>query len=279
MANLAINDKNRLNDVKDLIYNLDCKKNKQKFGKNLPDTIIIHYTAGGNGQASAKYLCKDSVKASAHLVISRDGKIYQLVPFNIIAWHAGVSSYNGRTGFNKYAIGIEIDNAGVLEKRGDKFFSWFGKEYNKNQVIKAKHRNEKTERYWHTYTQEQIETVEQICSLLIEKYNIKTILGHEEISPGRKQDPGPAFPLDKLREKLLSDRIIDSPQILKKEINGKVIASALNIRENPNINAEKTAKPLQKGTSVKILEKYGDWYKIETEITGWVSAKYIEQQK
>ncbi len=279
MTNLAINDNNRLNDVKDLIFNLDCKKNKQKFTKNLPDTIIIHYTAGGNGEASAKYLCNDKIKASAHLVVARNGKIYQLVPFNIVAWHAGVSSFNGRKGFNKYSIGIEIDNAGILEKRGNKFFSWFGKEYPSTQVIKAKHRNETTEKYWHTYTQEQIETVEQICLLLIEKYNIKTILGHEEISPGRKQDPGPAFPLDKLRDKLLNGRDVNISQDFKTSLQGKVTASALNIRENPDVKAEKIAKPLKHGTFVKILEQNGNWYKIQTEIEGWVNSKYIETKK
>lgn len=174
-----------------------------KFKKGQPDTIIIHYTAGRDAASSIKTLITPYSKASAHLVIGRDGKITQLVPFDTISWHAGKSSYEGREGYNSYSIGIEIDNAGVLTEVEGGYKSWFGKIYPKEQVLKATHRNETKPRFWHTYTEEQIKATEEICKTLIKTYNIKHILGHEEISVGRKSDPGPAFPLDELRNSLL----------------------------------------------------------------------------
>ena len=74
--------------------------------------IILHYTAGVSAQSSPRYLARPDVKASAHLVIGRLGKIIQLVSFDVEAWHAGQSSYAGRTCLNRFSIGIELDNLG-----------------------------------------------------------------------------------------------------------------------------------------------------------------------
>ena len=180
------------------------------FEPGLPDTIIIHYTAGRDALSSVKTLTDNAVKASAHLVIGRDGKVYQLAPFNWITWHAGVSAWHGRKNLNRYSIGIELDNAGALKKQGNEFLSWFGRSYPKEEVFVAdlsdhsdySHRVMNS-RYWHRYTEEQIYVTEQICSALIKTYPIKEILGHEEISPGRKIDPGPAFPIRMIRNHLL----------------------------------------------------------------------------
>ncbi|MDE5422438.1 N-acetylmuramoyl-L-alanine amidase [Ancylomarina sp. DW003] len=257
------------------VTHLSCPKNSCLFDRGQPDTIIIHYTAGRDGERSAKYLAGDNVKASAHIVLDRSGHIHQLVPFNTIAWHAGRSSYAGRSGFNQYAIGIEIDNAGILEPTGDKFKSWFGRAYSKEEVVKAKHRNENTERYWHTYTEQQIDLVVQICEQLMESYpTINTILGHEEISPGRKQDPGPAFPLDKLRSLLLDSREEDMPSVSEKT-EAYVDVPMLNIREMPSVQSELVYAPLEKGTKLMIQSKHKNWYKVSAQIEGWVLGEYL----
>ena len=256
------------------ITQLTCTKNKTLFEAGQPDTIIIHYTAGRDAESSAQYLCREDVKASAHLVVGRKGEIFQLMPFNAIAWHAGKSSYNGRIGFNRFSIGIEIDNAGILEKNGDGYLAWFGKRYTENEVIRAVHRNESQEKYWHTYTENQINMVETLCQSLMNKYNtIRHILGHEEISKGRKQDPGPAFPLDKIRNRLLQDR--DSESAVYENMNGEVDVQRLNIRSLPDVNSDPVNSPLEKGTKVKILQKHRGWYQVKTEIEGWVSSEYI----
>ncbi len=249
-----------------------AKKNKKKFSSQMPDSIIIHYTAGRSAESSAKFLAGD-VEASAHLVIGRDGEIFQLVPFDTKSWHAGESSYNGRRYYNNYSIGIELDNAGVLKKTGDKFISWFGKSYPNSEVIEDNHRNEDVPRFWHTYTPIQIEICEEICKLLIQQIDIKEILGHEEISKGRKQDPGPAFPLDKLRNDLLhQDRKTESSALPER---GIVTASKLNIREGAGPAFDKVAKPILKGREVGILEEKDGWYKISTQVEGWVSKDFV----
>jgi N-acetylmuramoyl-L-alanine amidase len=245
------------------------------FAPGKLDTIIIHYTAGSSAESSVKSLMDVNSKASAHLVIGRDGSITQLVPFDTIAWHAGPSQYGTRIGFNQYSIGIEIDNAGVLEKRGGKYYSWFNREYPEADVVQGIHRNQSIPRYWHAFKEEQINIVFDICQLLLRHYPIKFILGHEEISPGRKVDPGPAFPLDKLRERLLGGERDANTKENIKDSSGIVTIDLLNIRAEPSIESDKVAQPLPKGQKVKILAEKNGWVKVSTEVTGWVSGKYV----
>ncbi len=245
-------------------------------GEINPDTIIMHYTAGANASSSIRTLCDPEAKASAHVVIGRDGSITQLVPFNIKAWHAGRSSHGNRRGMNNYSIGIEMDNAGMLEKSGENFVSWFGRKYDASEVKKAQHRNEAFERYWHLFTEEQIDAAFELCKTLIAEYNIQYILGHEEVSPGRKTDPGPAFPLDKMREQLLEqDRNSDEAE--EQITTGTVAVDKLNFRDAPGTAGEKISKPLLKGTKVKIVGKEGDWFRVKVEQEGWVMGRYIDK--
>ncbi len=255
--------------------NVKFEKTPNHGGTFTPDSIVIHYTAGPSLKSAVRTLTSPRVSASAHLVIDRDGSIVQLAPFNIVTWHAGRSSYAGRKGYNNYSIGIEIVNEGVLKKSGSVFRSWSGKKYSEHEVVKAIHRNQTTEKYWHTYSEEQIETVLNICELLLANYDIKYILGHEEIAPKRKTDPGPAFPLDKFRERLLGttrdeEGIPDLPD------TGRIIANTLNIRSKPNTKASKVAKPLQKGKKVVILDEHNGWYKVSVSVVGWVFGKYVD---
>ncbi|RKD91555.1 N-acetylmuramoyl-L-alanine amidase [Mangrovibacterium diazotrophicum] len=263
--------------VGDTVSPMACPKNHDKFITGMPDTIIIHFTAGRDALSSAQYLCRDDIKASAHIVIGRQGEIYQLVDFDTVAWHAGESQYAGRSWYNRYSIGIELDNAGRMEKVGTEFQAWFGQKYQANDVLQAVHRNEKMPSWWHVYTPEQIEACRKVCELLIKSpaYNIGSILGHEEISPGRKTDPGPAFPLDKFRSMLLSQNRSDDQPLL--DLDGIVVnADLLNIRESPSVEAKKVAQPLLTGAKLKVLEEKNGWYRVETKITGWVSKGFVK---
>ena len=247
------------------------------FDSGLPDTIIIHYTAGSSAESSIKTLCDKRTKASAHLVVGRDGSVTQLLPFNKIAWHAGKSAYGGRTGYNKYSIGIEIDNAGKLTKSGGQYIAWFGRVYPEEEVVEAVHRNESEPHYWHRYTEEQIERVNDICADLIEAYGISSILGHEEISPKRKVDPGPGFPLDKLRDRVLYRERSDDgmEESVISENLGIVTASKLNIRSSPMLSASTVAAPLTQGTMVDIKKESSGWYEVQVHTSGWVKKEYI----
>lgn len=257
----------------------DSPNHSGKFAGGRPDSVIIHYTAGSSAESSVRTLCKPNGNASAHLVVGRDGSVTQLVPFDTIAWHAGRSSYKGRDGFNKYSIGIEIDNAGRLTRSGNSYAAWFGRKYDVDDVVEAVHRNESETSFWHAYSEEQIQAVSEICEALIETYPIEMILGHEEIAPKRKSDPGPAFPLDKMREHLLmADRSQEEAEEAVVELgkSGMVTASRLNIRSSASRHAEMVAPPLEKGTLVEILGESDGWYEVETRTRGWVKQDFVK---
>src|SRR5215212_7915344 len=73
-----------------------------------PLYLIMHYTAGPTLDGAVSWLAQSEAQASAHLVIGRDGKVVQMVPFNKRAWHAGKSSWGNLDGMNQYSLGIEL---------------------------------------------------------------------------------------------------------------------------------------------------------------------------
>lgn len=268
----------QLKDDDQLSFDFKTPNLSGTFANGLPDTVVIHFTGGSSAESSARHLCKPSAKASAHLVIGRDGKVYQLAPFNRVAWHAGKSTWKDRTGLNQYAIGIEIDNAGRLSDNGQgDFQTWFGKNLPQSEVFQGTHRNQSDPGYWHAYTESQIGRVFEVCELLIDYCGIGDIVGHEEIAPGRKVDPGPAFPLDKLRDSLLGDtRDQDAPA--PEPMNGEAVvnASQLNIRKGPSTLFHTVSKPLEQGMRVRILSEQDGWIEVECSVRGWVSGQYLK---
>ena len=107
------------------------------------------------------------------------------------SWHAGKSFHLGRINLNHYSIGIELDNLGKLRKEGDAFIAECGKEVQPSDVFVDEENGQPT--YWHRYTDEQLKTVVLVCLLLMDRYPIRYLLRHSDITP-RKIDPGPAFP-------------------------------------------------------------------------------------
>lgn len=134
----------------------------------VPELIVVHYTASDGLQGTIDWLCKPqgSQSVSAHLVVARTGTVWQLVPFNRSAYHAGVSEWEGRQYCNQFSVGIE--NMG------------WGKDW----------------------PEAQINANIGIMIALHKAYPIKWIAGHSDVAPGRKQDPGPIFPWDKIYEGL-----------------------------------------------------------------------------
>ncbi len=251
------------------------------FKEGLPDTIVLHYTGSSSMDSAIGWLTNKNAKASAHFVVGKDGRIVQLAPVNTITWHAGISKWNNRQSLNQYSIGIEIDNAGLLEKRANGYATWYNKRVADELVVLATHKNMDREEAWEAYTAQQIEAVECLCSALIQKYNIKEIVGHDDISPGRKIDPGPAFPLNKIRDKILfgrkdDDETDEGDLRLQEQGFGNVTANLLNIRSLPNGNAPTVSAPLSHGTKVKILGKQGKWYKVSVQTEGWVNARFVK---
>ncbi len=172
-----------------------------------PDTVIIHYTACPDAASAIATLCDPERRVSAHVVVGRQGDVTQLVPFDRVAWHAGVSRWGERESLNQYSLGIEIDNAGQLKLEEGRLVAWFGQQYPQDEVIQAVHRHQTQLTSWHRYTDTQTGVVMQLCRLLMDAYGIRHILGHDEIAPMRKVDPGPAFPLDAMRGQLLGQAL------------------------------------------------------------------------
>lgn len=101
------------------------------------------------------------LRVSSHLLIRRDGQLIQYVPFHKRAWHAGVSSYDGQTSCNDFSIGIELEGTDTI-----------------------------------TYEKRQYDKLIDVSKVLLATYQdleVERITGHENIAPGRKTDPGPAF--------------------------------------------------------------------------------------
>jgi N-acetyl-anhydromuramyl-L-alanine amidase AmpD len=156
-----------------------------------PKFIIIHFTANCSYQDSWKAFFNFLRPVSAHYVIGVDGNIAQMVPEAHRAWHAGESSWHGNTRMNNASIGIEIINPGFSAPDKDPC-TINKKMWNKNSGIHISG----SENLWYEFTSKQIESVIKLCRKIIKKHNIPAcnILGHSDIAPGRKVDPGPLFP-------------------------------------------------------------------------------------
>ncbi len=166
--------------------------------------IVIHSTEGQSAQAAIEWLSVKKSRVSSHLVIGRDGEITQLVPFNVVAWHAGRSYWEGYQHLNTYSIGIELDNAGKMTRIDDRWVAAFKKVYPDNEVMQATHKFDTKPAGWHIFTPEQIQATVDVCKLLIKSYGIKEIVGHDDICPKQKWDPGPAFPTDQVRAQVFA---------------------------------------------------------------------------
>lgn len=164
-------------------------------GKIVPRYIIMHYTGSGSQRGSDDWLSKmDSIYVSAHLTIGRDGAVTQLVPFDTKAFHAGVSRWDGLEGMNKHSIGIELINWGKLSRNpAGEYITWTGAAVPNDQVVEAVHKHETQLTPWQSYTQAQIGMASLVCALIKNTYDIKEIIGHDDIAPTRKVDPGPLF--------------------------------------------------------------------------------------
>ena len=168
--------------------------NSKKRAKKDIKFIIFHYTGMKNEKIAIQKLTNIQSEVSSHYFIKKNGEIITLVPDSYTAWHAGISFWKNFKNLNKNSIGIEIDNPGHQ----------FGyKEFSKKQI----------------------NSLIKLSKFLIKKYKInnKNILGHSDIAPFRKKDPGEKFPWKKLsRYKIgfwhkLSQSYLSS--IRKKKIN------------------------------------------------------------
>ena len=154
-------------EIKNHWFTLANKKQSPNHGGVIvPELVVIHYTGDNSLYGALSWLTSKRSGVSAHLIIGKDGSIFQLLPFNVKGWHAGVSKYQGRSSCNNFSIGIE--HVGL----GD------------------------------DWPEPQIAALERCLDRLMETYPLITdIVGHQDIAPGRKIDPGPNFPWDRITDR------------------------------------------------------------------------------
>ena len=173
---------------------------------------------------------RDALRGSRSddLLIGRGGDIVQMVAFNRKAWHAGRSSWNGVDGLNSHSIGIELDNAGELSRtEGGDWRAWFGETYKERDVLTARHRHDGPGAQvsgWHVFPREQLDALMDAAAALHDKYGFEAVLGHDDIAPRRKRDPGPAFPMGALRARLFGRAEEDGEPEEACDVCGRVLA-------------------------------------------------------
>lgn len=246
-----------------------------------PRLLVLHYTAGSSAASTVAWFRDPQSKVSAHLVIARDGSVIQLVPFNREAWHAGRSRWGSLSGLNRYSVGVELDNAGRLIRSGGKWVSPLTRRsYPDSEVTVALHKNDPVGGQpcgWHAYTPAQIEATLGCGMALVNQYGLSDILGHEDISPGRKSDPGPDFPMESVRARLMG-RGKDQPELYR-------TTARLYVRTGAGPDFPPLpGTPLPLGTEVEVLAKQGLWWQVDVigevngvmDIMGWSHSKYLE---
>ena len=256
-----------------------CVASPNKGGKMQPRYLIMHFTAGRGFDSAVKWLSNPQAKASVHLVLGRDGQMTQLVPFNIVAWYAGVSAWQGVTGLNSASLGIELDNAGQLEREGGRWRTWF-KEVYPDDVLEAVHKHNPlgdAPSGWHIYTPSQIDAALEVAVVLVHHYGLRDVVGHEDIAPKRKSDPGPAFPMASFRARVLG-RAEDEETRDRYETTAE-----LTIRSGPGTqHPPLPGSPLPPGTRVQVFATHDGWRQVDVlsvvngvmDLEGWVHSRY-----
>jgi len=138
--------------------------------------LILHYTGMATGEAALKRLCDNRSKVSSHYFIEEDGRIYSLVPEEKRAWHAGISAWEGQRDINGHSIGIELVNPGHDSPgyKGD----------------------------YRPFPEAQMKALMTLCKDILARHDIKRwhVLGHSDVAPARKCDPGELFDWQRLAE-------------------------------------------------------------------------------
>lgn len=143
----------------------------ERAGGRSPDLMVLHYTGMASGQAALDWLCNPSARVSCHYFVWEDGRVLQLVPELRRAWHAGASSWEGERDVNSRSIGVEIVNAGHPGGLPP-------------------------------FPDVQIASVVSLSQDILRRHAIAPwrVLAHSDVAPGRKIDPGEAFPWDRLHD-------------------------------------------------------------------------------
>ncbi|ORE94095.1 N-acetylmuramoyl-L-alanine amidase [Stappia sp. 22II-S9-Z10] len=248
-------------------------------GTITPGLIVVHDTAGSSFESSRTWMLNPAAKAAAHLLVGRGGEVVQLGAFNQKVWHAGASSWKGRQYCNGFAIGIEFDNPGILDRSGR---AWFGRTYPDAVPCRSEYHGDVMAL---PYTEEQLEVGAALVLAIARKYGIGDLAAHWEISPGRKTDTTPLFPLETFKA-LVAGRADPEPVAGAPGADALVRVDGLNLRRWPS-NAENVVAVLRRGEPLTIVRSgvYASgfpearWHLVQAPSApepGWVHSAYVD---
>ena len=181
------------------LINFPSRNFDERAHGSVIDKLVLHYTGMQNSEVSLARMCDSSSKVSSHYLIDEFGLVYQLVNEEKRAWHAGISYWAGQTDINSQSIGIELQNPGH-------------------------------DGGYQEFPEPQIEALVDLATSIVDRFNIpaKQILGHSDIAPERKRDPGECFPWEKIaaqnigywpRLELLDTLPIDTIDIIRMNLS------------------------------------------------------------
>ncbi|MXY34975.1 MAG: N-acetylmuramoyl-L-alanine amidase [Boseongicola sp. SB0664_bin_43] len=135
------------------------------------ELVVIHYTAMESAEAALERLCDSEFEVSAHYLVGQDGTVFRMVREEKRAWHAGAGAWAGRGDVNSRSIGIELDNDGMSH-----------------------------------FTEPLMDKLETLLADILDRHGLppQAVIGHSDMAPGRKRDPGRHFDWRRLAEKGLS---------------------------------------------------------------------------
>ncbi len=213
---------------------------------------------------------RNNVESPAHVLINRDGLVSQFIPFNEKADQPLDGSWDGMKDLASRSVIVMFENYGRLEKNGDHFIASCGSKVDTSDVFTGIHQNEESLSYWQKFTESQVLVAEKIIRCLTSTYQVKYILGYEEVSPGLQTDPGPAFPLEIMRRKIMKETIVDQSEEL----------SVINIAQQVDLSSIINNQHIEDGEKkdakiVNIRRKSGGWYKVNIDLGGFIKEEWV----
>lgn len=245
-----------------------------------PKFIVMHYTAGGSATATVRYFASEAARASAHFVIGRKGEIVQQVACNRAAWHAGRSSWCGYDGLNRHSIGIELANWGRLGRGPEGYVSHSGAPVESAKVLLATHRH-RPERIepWEIFPEAQITAAAAVVGACLDSYGLApaAVVGHDDVAPSRKIDPGPAFDMARFRG-FVAGRMAEVAA--EADFRRVTALSGLNLRAGPGLTFRPLAL-LAHDTRVRVVFDGEPWLFVSAQrdgrdgTTGYVHGAWL----
>lgn len=234
---------------------------KSKPPIDRPRFVVMHFTTGTKIESTVSHFIDGSSGVSTHLLIGRDGRVIQFLPFNKVAQHCGYSYWERLSNLNYYSIGIELDNAGLLSRSRDTS-GWVSRKVPipddmvQQKVSWKQFKASDPKRYpaWEKFTKVQLKVALNIVKALKEHYDsITDILGHEDVNINNRYDPGPLFPMAKFREELFGRKDPEMEIFKINEDKTHLYANSID-GSRPNTNTKTYNDTLPIGSIVRVNE-------------------------